>query len=195
MKILSVNIGRAAKLAIGPPQQQRHVLSAIVKTPASGPVQLGKMGLAGDEQADLSVHGGLDKAVYAYPSEHYPFWQQRLQAARRPFDLTAGAFGENLTLQGVLEADIWVGDRLHCGDAVLQVTEPRTPCFKFNLRLGFSHAAQLMVQSGYSGFYLRVVQTGSLQAGASLALLPGPRQVSIAQLNAHRRKGRQQDLF
>jgi MOSC domain-containing protein YiiM len=195
MKILSVNLGRAAKLAIGQPQEQQYVFSAIGKTPAGGAVQLGKLGLAGDEQADLSVHGGLDKAVYAYPFEHYPFWQQQLRAARLPAVLTAGAFGENLTLQGILETDVWVGDRLQCGEVLLQVTEPRTPCYKFNVRLGFSHAVKVMVQSGYSGFYLRVLQTGTLQAGAGVTLQPGPRQVSIAQLNAHRSKGRQQDLF
>lgn len=195
MKIVSLNLGQAAKLALGPAAQRRHVLSAIDKQPASGAVQLGKLGFAGDEQADLSVHGGLDKAVYAYPSEHYPFWQQQLQAARLPAELAAGAFGENLTLQGILETEVWIGDRLRCGDVVLQVTEPRKPCYKLNAWLGFSHAAKVMVQSGFSGFYLRVVQTGTLQAGTSITLVAGPRQVSIEQLNAQRRRGRQQDLF
>src|SRR4051812_28757961 len=112
------------------------------------------------------MHGGLDKAVYAYPSEHYAFWMaQRAAALKREELLPPGSIGENLTLQGVLEDDVWIGDRLRIGDTLLQVSEPRRPCFKFAAKMGFNHAVKLMVQSGYSGFYLCVLQTGCVQAG------------------------------
>jgi MOSC domain-containing protein YiiM len=98
-------------------------------------------------------------------------------------------------LQGLLEQDVWVGDRLHIGTTLLQVTEPRRPCFKLNVKMGFGHAVKLMAQSGFSGFYLRVLQEGEVRAGDTVTLIPGARGVSIAKINAQRRSGRQQDLF
>ncbi len=155
----------------------------------AGRVAVGVLGLAGDEQADLTVHGGLAKAVYAYPSEHLPFWQTvRAQARVAPWDqpLAAGALGENLLLQGVLERDLWVGDRLVIGrdgcGCVLAVSEPRHPCFKFAAAMGFAQAVKLMEQSGFCGSYLAVLEPGTVQAGDPIELQPGPREVGIQEL-------------
>ena len=199
MKIISINVAAIGDLFIMQSGDRHRIKTGIHKLPVNGPVQANRLGLAGDEQADLSVHGGLDKAVYAYPSEHYGFWNAQRTAGLKgtPGEqaLTPGALGENLTVHGLLEGDVWIGDRLHAGEVVLQVTEPRHPCFKLNGKLGFSHAAKMMIQSGFSGFYLRVVQTGLLRAGEAITLVPGPREVSLSWLNERRRKGRQEDLF
>ena len=198
MKIISINIATVGDLFVTPSGQQ-GIKTGIHKLPVAGPVQANRLGLVGDEQADQSVHGGLDKAVYAYPSEHHAFWRaQRAASSKRTpgeADVGAGTLGENLTTEGILESDLWIGDRLIIGDVILQVTEPRHPCFKLNAKLGFSHASKVMIQSGFSGFYLRVVQTGQLCAGDSIALVAGPREVALAWLNERRRKGRQEDLF
>jgi MOSC domain-containing protein YiiM len=136
----------------------------------------------GDEQADLSVHGGLDKAVYAYPSEHYAFWRQaRLDAGVIAVEqaLPWGSMGENLSLSGLQEADVWVGDLLRFAHCTLRVTQPREPCFKFNAVMGFNTAAKRMAQQGCCGFYLAVQEPGHLSAGESFELLPGPRRLGI----------------
>lgn len=171
-------------------------MTAIRKQPIETSVAVKRLGLAGDEQADLSVHGGLDKAVYAYPQEHYPYWiAQRLKALKQDLPLPPGAMGENLTTQGLLETALWVGDRLQIGDCLLEVTEPRAPCFKFAALMGFPHALKHMLQTGFTGVYLKVIETGQIEAGQSISLLPGPREVSIAQINDQRLRGRQRDLF
>ncbi len=179
--VLSVNTGVARPVDI----RGRQVRTAIFKTPVTGPVSVHALGLGGDEQADLTVHGGVSKAVYAYPSEHYPFWQTvRAQAQVSLWDevLPHGALGENLTLAGLLETQVWIGDVLRFPDCELAVSEPREPCFKFNAAMGFNQAAKLMAQSAWSGFYLAVRVPGSLQAGQAFELLPGPREVGIAEL-------------
>lgn len=185
IQVLHVCTGRARPLQVG----GREVLSAIGKAPVPGPVAVGPLGLAGDEQADLSVHGGLSKAIYAYPSEHLPFWQTvRAQAQVAPWGqpLAPGALGENLLLQGLLERDLWIGDRLHVGDGgrgcVLVVSEPRQPCFKFGAAMGFAQAVKLMAQSGYCGCYLAVLQPGQVQAGDAVELQNGPRELSLSEL-------------
>ena len=199
MKILSVNIARVSDLFAGQADDRHRVKTGIHKRPVLGAVQVNQLGLEGDEQADQSVHGGLDKAVYAYPVEHYPFWNaQQASSLKRALEtqsLMPGALGENLTVEGILEGHVWVGDRLCIGTVVLQVTEPRHPCFKLNGKLGFAHASKAMVQSGFSGFYLRVVKNGVLCAGDPIALLPGPREIAVSWLNERRRKGRQNELF
>jgi MOSC domain-containing protein YiiM len=177
----SVNVALARPMAIG----GRTVMTAIAKHPVDGPVQVRPLGLEGDEQADLSVHGGLSKAVYAYPSEHYPFWQTvRAQARVAAWDtpLAPGALGENLTLEGLLEKDVCVGDLLRFADCALAVSEPRFPCFKFNAVMGFSQAARLMAQNAWCGFYLAVRTPGTLRAGESFELVPGPRDIGITEL-------------
>jgi len=148
-------------------------------------VAVGPMGVAGDEQADTSVHGGLSKAVYAYPVEHYPFWQTvRAQAGVAGWDalLPHGALGENLTLTGLLENQAWVGDVLRFSDCELAVSEPRFPCFKFNAAMGFKHASKLMAANAWCGFYLSVRSPGHVAAGEAFELVPGPREVGISEL-------------
>ncbi len=160
----------------------RSVLTAIHKQAVTGPVPVMALGLLGDEQADLTVHGGLDKAVYAYPVEHYPQWQAARQAAGvAGMDITLpwGSMGENLTLSGLLESQVWVGDLLQFTHCTLRVTQPREPCYKFNAAMSLSGAARLMAQAGCCGFYLAVDQPGSLQAGESFVLLPGARRLGI----------------
>jgi MOSC domain-containing protein YiiM len=171
----------------------RTVLSAIGKRPVSGPVSVRPLGLEGDEQADLSVHGGLSKAVYAYPAEHFTFWQTvRAQARVSLWDepVTPGGVGENLTLEGVTEDQLWIGDRLVLPGCVLAVSEPRFPCFKFGAVMGFAQAGKLMVQSGYCGAYLGVIQPGQVQAGDTIELVPGPREVNLRDLFKAQMAGR-----
>jgi MOSC domain-containing protein YiiM len=178
MRVTSVNVGIARKVAIG----SRNVLTAINKRAVGDVVTVRPLGLQGDEQADLSVHGGLSKAVYAYPSEHYSFWNTvRAQAGVSLWDaaLEPGALGENLTLEGLTEERVWVGDLLRFPDCALAVSEPRQPCFKFNAAMGFAHAAKLMMQSGWCGFYLAVRVPGTIAAGQAFELVPGPREVRI----------------
>lgn len=185
MQLHSLNIGSARPLQTG----GRKILSAIGKQPVSGPVLVGRMGVAGDEQADLSVHGGLDKAVYAYPAEHRAFWQaQRRLHGVSLFDeeLPRGFWGENLSISGLLEPEVFVGDELHFAHCVLRVTAPREPCFKFNAVMGFNQAAKAMAQSGHCGFYLAVDAPGTLQAGEAFTLVPGSRSLSIQQAFAAR---------
>ncbi len=196
MNIISVNTGLVAPLFVQPGGHSQSVHSAIRKQAVSGKVLVKPLGLAGDEQADLSVHGGLDKAVYAYPAEHYAFWQAEAERVfKRPVMLAPGSIGENLTTEGLLERDLWVGDRLQAGGLLLEVTEPRQPCFKFGARMGYAHALRQMLQSGYTGVYLKVVQPGEVEAGQRLQLIAGAREVSIASINERRLKGRQRDLF
>jgi MOSC domain-containing protein YiiM len=143
------------------------------------------MGLAGDEQADPTVHGGITKAVYLYPQAHYAFWQRvRAQAQVALWDepLPPGSLGENLTVQGLTEDQLWVGDQLHLPGCVLAVSEPRFPCFKFSAAMGFEQAGKLMVQSGWCGSYLAVIEPGQLAAGDPIQLIPGPREVSVREL-------------
>lgn len=181
MKVSSVNVGRAQSVQIG----GRAVTSAIVKHAIAGPVAVKALGLEGDEQADLAVHGGLAKAVYAYPSEHFAFWRSvRAQAGAAAWDaaLAPGSLGENLTLEGLTEERAWIGDRLHFPHCVLAVSQPRHPCAKFNAAMGFAHAARLMTQSAWCGFYLAVIEPGTIEAGEAFEVLPGPREVRIDEL-------------
>ena len=188
MKVLSVNAGRAVAIQIN----GRRVMTAIAKRAQSGPVAVGTLGLAGDEQADLSVHGGRSKAVYAYGSGHYAFWQTvRAQAKVSLWDepLPPGSIGENLTVEGLDEALLWIGDRLVLPGCVLAVSEPRMPCFKFGAAMGFAQAGKLMGQSGYCGAYLAVIEPGTVQAGDAVRLAPGPREVNLRELFRSRVRG------
>ena len=181
--LVSVQVGSARRVPMG----GRNVLTGMVKRPVKGEMPVLPLGLLGDEQADLAIHGGLEKAVYAYPAEHYAFWQ----AARRKLGLDLidaslphGSLGENLTLQGLLEADVWAGDVLRFPHCELQVRVPREPCYKLNAALGFTQASRMMAKSGFCGFYLSVLTPGRIGAGQSFELLPGRRSVSIPQLFA-----------
>lgn len=181
IRIQHVNVGLARPLRIG----EREVQSGIVKRPADGPVEVRPLGLAGDEQADPSVHGGVSKAVYAYPVEHYPFWatvRAQSGAAEWGAALEPGSLGENLTLSGLLEGDVYVGDLLRLPDCELAVSEPRFPCFKFNAVMGFNQASKMMAANGWCGWYLAVRTPGTIAAGQQAELVPGPREVGIAEL-------------
>ena len=187
MKLLSLNVARATAVEI----KGRKVMTAIGKRPVATTRQVHALGIEDDEQADLSVHGGLSKAVYAYPSEHYPFWQTvRAQAKVSLWDeaLAPGALGENLTIEGLLETQVWVGDVLRFADCELAVSEPRFPCFKFNAAMGFDQAAKLMVANAWCGCYLAVRVAGTLRAGEGFELVPGPREVGITELFRARAK-------
>ncbi|MCO5111073.1 MAG: MOSC domain-containing protein [Burkholderiaceae bacterium] len=180
LRLLSVNVGHCQRLRVG----ERSVLSAIGKRAVAGAVSVGRLGLGGDEQADPSVHGGLDKAVYAYPAAHYAFWQaQRREHGVCLFDeaLPPGFMGENLTVEGLLENEVFVGDRLHFPDCVLRVAAPREPCYKFDAVMGFARAGRTMALAGNCGYYLAVEQPGTIAAGQEAWLQPGQRTLSIAQ--------------
>jgi len=195
-KILNINAGKVAPLFVKEGETTHRVVSGIRKQAIELSVQVGPLGIAGDEQADLSVHGGLDKAVYLYPHEHYAFWRDaRERMLKQQSELLPGAMGENLTTTGLLETDLWVGDRLQIGEVILEVTEPRSPCYKFGAVMGYAQALKHMLQSGYTGVYLKVIQTGELHTDESIMLLPGRRETSIAQINDRRLRGRQRDLF
>jgi MOSC domain-containing protein YiiM len=188
IKVLQVCVGGVRAMTIA----GRTVLSAIAKTAVAGPVAVGRLGLEGDEQADLAVHGGLAKAVYAYPSEHLPFWQTvRAQARVAPWGeaLPPGALGENLLLEGVMESGLWIGDRLVLPGCVLAVSEPRRPCSKLGAAMGFAQAGKLMTQSGYCGAYLAVLEPGWVRAGDAIRLEPGPREVNLRDLFRARAAG------
>ena len=180
MQLMHINVGAVRRLRVG----ERQLMSAIGKTPVEGTVTVSPMGLSGDQQADLSVHGGKDKAVYAFPMEHLDYWQQqRAQHGVSLFDesLPPGFVGDNLSITGLLEQQVFIGDTLHFPDCVLRVTQPREPCGKFNAVMGYAQAAKDMFISERCGFYLAVDRPGSLSAGEQFSLQPGARQVSIAQ--------------
>lgn len=159
MRVISVNVGLPRPV----PGRGGMVMTGIFKDPVAGRVRVRRLNLAGDRQADLSVHGGPDKAVYAYPSEHYPFWRNELPE----HELAWGAFGENLTTEGLWEDEVHVGDRFRIGTAEMVVTQPRMPCFKLGLRFGRDDVIARFLESGRPGFYLRVLQEGEVEAGDS----------------------------
>jgi MOSC domain-containing protein YiiM len=157
MKVVSLNVGRPRQVETprGP------VLTSIWKSPIEGRVELKRFNIEGDQQADLKVHGGEFKAVYLYPSEHYAFWRGELPG----MDLPPGMFGENLTTEGLVEHEVQIGDQFRIGTAVLQVSQPRMPCFKLQLRFGRNDMVKRFWQSGRSGIYFSIVEEGELAAG------------------------------
>ncbi|AUT73286.1 MOSC domain-containing protein [Paraburkholderia hospita] len=194
-RLLSINIGVCQPLDVGLASEGLSVESAIRKRSVSSAsegavVEVKKLGLVGDEQADLSVHGGLDKAVYLYPFEHYAWWRQRRIEADLPDagePLAFGMLGENLTTQGLLESDLWVGDTLVIDQVRLRVEAPRSPCFKLNAAMGYRKAVKHMYLSGFAGVYLSVLQTGFIQAGARIEVVPGRREESVSNILDWRR--------
>ncbi|QWD63866.1 MOSC domain-containing protein [Polynucleobacter sp. MWH-UH2A] len=202
MRLLSISSGKVTPLFGNHHPDYKSVPSAIRKTSISNlqnamAVDINNLGVKGDEQADLNVHGGLEKAVYVYPTEHYTFWNELLtRETKKPIALQHGALGENFTIEGLLETEVFVGDKLVIGELQFAVTKLREPCFKFNAALGYKGAAKAMVQSGYSGWYLRVIKTGIVSAGERIQLIPGPRDTSIAQQNRNLLANRnQKDLW
>jgi MOSC domain-containing protein YiiM len=176
MKLISVNVGRPRLVQ----SNGETVSTAIYKDAETGPVQVAKLNLDGDRQADLNVHGGVNKAVYAYPVEHYEFWRERYP----DFPWQWGAFGENLTVEGILEGDLHVGDQVAIGSVLLTVTQPRTPCFKLGIKFGTNRILKEFLESGRSGFYFSVAREGELEAGDEIRVIPaGAGQITIAEAN------------
>lgn len=168
-RLVSLNVGTPAPLAY----RGKHVPSGFRKSPTSGPLRLGKTNLDGDGQADLKNHGGPEKAVCVYPLEHYPYWEGRL--GRR---LGAGAFGENFSAEGLLEPGVCVGDVYRVGEAgrgaLVQVSQPRQPCFKLAARHRVKELALWVQQTGFTGFYFRVLEEGEVAAGDGIVLVDRP---------------------
>lgn len=158
--VVSVNVGMPREVE----SRGQVVRTGIFKSAVAKRVAVGTLNLEGDAQADLKVHGGIDKAVYAYPSEHYPAWRQELPELEFPW----GAFGENLTVAGLHETGIHIGDHLRIGTAMFRVTQPRMPCFKLGIRFDRPDMIKHFQHSGRSGFYLAVVETGELGAGDAI---------------------------
>jgi MOSC domain-containing protein YiiM len=156
-RVVSVNVGEPRAVE----WRGRVVLTAIFKQPVAGPVPLRRLNLDGDRQADLAVHGGRDKAIYAYPAEHYEAWAEALGRT-----LEWGAFGENLTVEGLpLETDLALGDRIRAGTAELVVVQPRIPCFKLGIRFGDPGMVKRFLEAERTGYYLRVEHEGEVAAG------------------------------
>lgn len=162
MKVVSVNVGRPRDVV----WRGRTVRTSIFKLPVDGRIHVATLNLDGDEQSDLSVHGGVDKAVYVYPSEHYAYWRRELPQ----MDLPWGAFGENLTSEGLLEDTVRIGDRLRAGSAEFVVTQPRMPCFKLAIRFGRPDIVKRFLASRRTGFYLAVLREGDVGAGDPIEL-------------------------
>ena len=173
MNVVSVNVGLPREIE----WRGRVIRTSIFKSPVPGSVRVQRENLEGDRQSDLAVHGGPGKAVYAYPAEHYASWKRELPELEFPW----GAFGENLTLQGLLESEVRLGDRLRVGSAEFRVTQPRTPCYKLAARFGRADMVRRFARSGRSGFYLAVLAEGAVAAGDPVSVLSrDEQQVSVA---------------
>ena len=163
MRVISVNVGQPREVD----WKGQKVVTGIFKEPVAGRIAVKRHNLAGDRQADLTVHGGPDKAVYAYPAEHYPFWREQFPEMELPW----GMFGENLTVTGLLEDVVHIGDRFQVGTAQLVVTQPRLPCYKLGLKFGRDDMLKRFLQSGLTGFYFSVFKEGDVAAGDPINLL------------------------
>lgn len=172
MRVVSVNAGQPRQVET----PRGIVLTSIFKSSVSGRIPVRNHHLEGDRQSDLSVHGGPKKAIYAYASEHAAYWAAALQR-----EIVPGHFGENLTTEGLLEDQVRIGDTYRVGTAVLQVTQPRMPCAKLNLRFDLSTMVKFFWQSGFSGIYFSIAQEGDVAAGDSIELLAAnPAAVTVA---------------
>ncbi len=180
MRVVSVNVGLPKPIV----WKGRPVLSGIFKEPVEGRITVRRLNLEGDRQADLTVHGGPDKAVYAYPVEHYDFWRSLLSG----IDLPPGSFGENLTVEGMMEENVHIGDCFQIGTAQMMVTQPRTPCYKLAAKFGRTDIVRHFLETGYSGFYLAVLREGDVGIGDAIQVIAQAAQkVSIAALNKQHR--------
>ncbi|HEU5099573.1 MAG TPA: MOSC domain-containing protein [Roseiflexaceae bacterium] len=175
MRLISVNVGTPRTVF----WRGKQVSTSIFKSPVAGPVMARPHNLEGDRQADLTVHGGADKAIYVYPSEHYIFWHSELPGV----DLPWGMFGENFTTEGLLEADVHIGDHLRVGAAEVMVTEPRMPCYKLGLKFGRADMVKRFLASRRTGFYLAIVQLGLVAAGDEIEVVyRDPHGVGVGEL-------------
>ncbi len=172
MQVISVNVGLTREVI----WKGTMVQTGIFKDPVDRPVKIRKLNLAGDKQADLTVHGGAEKAVYAYPAEHYEYWRQTLPEV--PFSW--GKFGENLTTEGLEEEMLCIGDRLRVGSAILMVTQPRMPCYKLALRFDRDDMIKRFLTSQRSGFYFSVIEEGEVQTGSKVEIMSRePHRVAV----------------
>ncbi|HXO94468.1 MAG TPA: MOSC domain-containing protein [Candidatus Acidoferrum sp.] len=160
MKLISVNVGLPREITVG----GKTVRTSIWKNPVQSRVHVSTLNLDGDRQSDLSVHGGVDKAVYVYPSEHYSYWRSELPDAELPW----GVFGENFTSEGILEDQTRIGDRILVGSAEFMVTQPRMPCFKLGIRFNRRDMVKRFLHSKRSGFYLAVIREGDTETGDAI---------------------------
>lgn len=177
---MNVHLSRIVSINVGIPQilgsrdaaddNNRPWTTAFFKSPVAGPVHVTNTGIIGDGQADRENHGGIDKAVLAYSADHYSSWRRELNLPDMPF----GGFGENLTVQGLDENTVCIGDRGQAGDVMFQVSQPRQPCWKMSRRWRIADLAQQVIHNGRSGWYLRVLSEGNLTAGTSLTLVERP---------------------
>lgn len=175
MKLVSINIGLPRQVI----WKGKSITTGIFKESVAGRVMMRRLNLDGDRQADLSVHGGPSKAVYAYPVEHYHYWRSELPEMKLPW----GVFGENLTTDGLLEDTVNIGDRFRIGSAEVMVTEPRMPCYKLGIKFGRDDIIKRFLASGRSGFYFAVLQEGEVRAGDSIELLSrDPLHVTVADI-------------
>ena len=175
MRVVSVNVGLPREVS----WRGKQVTTGIYKDPVTGPVAIRRLNLDGDRQADLRVHGGRDKAVYAYPSEFYEVWRSE----RRDLAFRSGQFGENLTTDGLLDKDVSVGDRFRIGTAELIVTQPRLPCFKLGIKMGRDEFVTEFLERGLLGFYLAVTREGEVEAGDPIVELSrDPRGFGVTEI-------------
>jgi MOSC domain-containing protein YiiM len=175
VQVVSVNLGLPREVI----WKGMTVQTGIFKDPVDRPVTICKLNLAGDRQADLTVHGGAEKAVYAYPAEHYEYWRKKLPEVQ----FSWGKFGENLTTEGLTEDALCVGDRLRAGSAVLMVTQPRMPCYKLALRFERDDMMKRFLMSRRSGFYFSVIEEGEVRAGSEIEILSrDPHRVAVADI-------------
>jgi len=163
MKVVSINVGLPREVE----WRGKTVRTSIFKEPVAGRVRVERLNVEGDRQSDLTVHGGADKAVYAYPAEHYAFWREDLPG----MDLPWGAFGENFTTEGLIEDSVRIGDQLRVGSAEFVVTQPRMPCFKLGIRFGRPDMVKRFLRSALTGFYLAVAREGDVTAGDAVTLI------------------------
>ena len=188
MRLLAISVALPATIDF----ESRTVVTGICKEPVDTPVMARKLGLAGDGQADLDAHGGGDKAIYVYSNDNYRYWQQQFEWP----EIIYGRFGENLTVEGMTDEQIHIGDTLTIGALKVQVTQPRIPCYKLGLKMGMADFPRRFLRSGRVGFYLRVLEEAEISVGAAFevierdpvgltikesvqALLPGPEQQSV----------------
>jgi MOSC domain-containing protein YiiM len=176
MKLISLNVGLPRALRV----RDREVTTGIFKSPVPGPLMLRRLNLDGDGQADLQNHGGRNKAVYAYPSEHYEFWRRELPGV----ELVWGNFGENLTTEGLKEEDACIGDHFRIGQAVVAVAQPRIPCYKLGIRLGRDDIVKRFLASGRSGIYFSVQEEGLVNVGDAIERIRrNEHGITVAEIN------------
>lgn len=175
MRILAVNVAKPRVVSY----KGKEVSTGIYKKPVHGSVMVRKTNIDGDAQADLNNHGGMDQAVYAFPHEHYVYYEKRFERQR----LGYGHFGENLTTEGMLESEIHIGDQFGIGEVVCEVSQPRSPCFKFAMKMGQPEAVKVMLDSGNTGYYLRVLREGMIEPGQVTRLLSNETSPTVAEIH------------